>query len=415
MGRNPHLITRFGILNGNPAPSSNRGYAFELRHESCRKGPSAWFAAAITSHHSSMGKFFQLRTLALLTFPFVPSVTFAQATIRPIPSVGLAWEGRAVSAAAKRNKSASTVEADFSHLAPLEVKTREAVLTEAPEQEEDLSFAELEMTLDVLDHAGSQGGSGDVATYRAGWQVNLGEWSPNGTSFAIELGTEGSFYDFGGGSALASSASGGAMNGVQDPFNDVYETRLGARFLFRRSKKLSFYGGVEYGISGEDDASLGDASYGGGALAMRYDASPKFALLVGVAGVSRFDDSAWILPYLGFEWRITEDLRLKTEAAEVHFDYDLNEEWTLGLEAVYGFRQYRLNEDGPLHGGSFRDEEIRGGIALGWQVTDAVQFDASIGKMLWREVRFHDGDAGFVGETELGKELYASFGLKVSF
>ncbi|MFT7484958.1 MAG: hypothetical protein ACI9F9_000804, partial [Candidatus Paceibacteria bacterium] len=37
------------------------------------------------------------------------------------------------------------------------------------------------------------------------------------------------------------------------------------------------------------------------------------------------------------------------------------------------------------------------------------------GKMLWREVRFHDGVSGYRGESELTKPVYAAMGLKVSF
>jgi hypothetical protein len=365
-----------------------------------------------------MGKSFHPRLLALFATSLLPTGLYAQATIRPVPGVALAWERGTTFASAPREASAgreanaSVREADLSHLMPIEVKpvTAEVQGADAPATL-GKEFAQLELTADYLGLSGIEGSGGDITTLRGGWKASLGEWSPENTSFSIEVGTEGSFYDFG----APAGGPGASVAGVADPFNDVYDTRIGARFVTRRSPKMSFYGGLELGVAGEDAVSLDDSLYTGGAVAMRYDASPQFALMLGVAGVSRFDDSAWILPYLGFDWRITESVRLKTEAAEVHLDCDVSDDWTLGLEATYGFRQYRLNEEGPLNGGSFRDEEVRAGINLGWHATDAIRLELSVGKMLWREVRFHDGQAGYLGEAELGKKEYAAFGMRVTF
>jgi hypothetical protein len=83
--------------------------------------------------------------------------------------------------------------------------------------------------------------------------------------------------------------------------------------------------------------------------------------------------------------------------------------------AAYGFRQYRLNEDGPLHGGSVRDEEIRLGGSLAWEVGGTVELEIEAGKLFWRELVFNDGLAGRVAESETGSPLYLRFGLSLSF
>ncbi len=93
---------------------------------------------------------------------------------------------------------------------------------------------------------------------------------------------EASFYDFGGGAS--------PVAGVGDPFNDVYDTRIAGRFLHTGRGRLSLYGGVQLGNAGEDAVGLDDSIYLGGAAALRYDASPDFALPSRVAGVSRFDE-----------------------------------------------------------------------------------------------------------------------------
>ena len=68
-----------------------------------------------------------------------------------------------------------------------------------------------------------------------------------------------------------------------------------------------------------------------------------------------------------------------------------------------------------MRGGSFRDEEIRAGTRLAWNLTDDVVLELSGGKLLWRETTFHDGQTGFVGEAETSSSIYAGLGLRVSF
>lgn len=340
------------------------------------------------------------------------SSAFAQATIRPIPAVARSWESTARPAVFERGKAIPTpavapasAPVDLDFIGPPEFPTTGAETGPAPD--ETIERVTLDLFGTGIGSSNFQGNQGSVTTQRGGWEVGLGRYEQRGWSFAAELGTEASFYDYGGNAS--------PVPGVGDPFNDVYDTHLSGRFLHRGDGRLEVYGGVQLGNSGEDAVGIDDSIYVGGAAAMRYQAAPEFALLVGIAGISRFDDSPWILPYIGFDWQVSEDLRLKTEAAEIHADYRMGADWSLGLEAVYDFRQYRLNETGPLNGGSFRDEEIRLGGSLAYQVSEGVQLEVAGGKILWREVVFHDGDAGYIGETELSSPYYVGLGIEVSF
>jgi len=345
------------------------------------------------------------------------SPALAQATLRPLPRVARSWEAAAspvetgsvkpAEAFAERGRgktlpAAASSDLDFIGPRPLD---REGGL--GPDQPDAFDTVEFELFGQATGSATFEGSGGSLTTQRGGWGVALGERTTRGFSYAIEIGIEGSFYDFGGGAT--------PVPGVNDPFNDAYDTRLAARFLHQNAGRTDIYGGLQVGNAGEDAVGVDESLYLGGALALRYAAADDFALILGVAGISRFDDSPFILPYFGFDWQITEDLRLLTEAAEVHLDYRLTDDLSLGLEAIYDFRQYRLNDSGPLRGGSFRDEEIRAGARLAWNLTDDVVFELNGGKLLWRETTFHDGQTGFVGETETSSPIYAGLGLRVSF
>jgi hypothetical protein len=333
----------------------------------------------------------------------------AQGTIRPLPRVARSWEASASPASGKvvePKAREAAVDLDFIGPLPLE-RQRETGETAPAPPAEPVDFTDVEFFLLGVGTADFTEGQGQLAVQRGGWRASVGRRQPDGTCYAFEIDSEASFYDFGGGVS--------PVPGVADPFNDVYETSLSGRFLARQSERLEWYGGVQLGVAGEDRAKFSDAVWVGGAMAMRYEAAPRFALLAGVAGVSRFEDSPWILPYVGFDWQVTDSLRVLTEAAEIHVDYSPGEKWSLGAVAAYGFRQYRLNEEGPLHGGAFRDEEIRLGGSIGYEPTPAVELGLEVGTLLWREVVFFDGQGGDLGEVETSSPIYLRFGLNVGF
>lgn len=344
------------------------------------------------------------RLLFALVLPLVADGAQAQATLRPIPSVARSWEARPVLASYGGESASRGLRApepaDIDFIGPPRVERPRPEATDPSTR-----LVELELHGEGIGAATFEDGQGDVTTMRGGWQVALGKLTPGGFSYAFELGTEASFYDF----------NGSPVSGVSDPFNDVYDTRFGGRFLYQVDEDYEYYGGLQVGFAGEDAVGMGDSGYVGGAVALRFNADPDFALIAGFAGMSRFDDSPWLLPYLGFDWNITERLNLRTEAAEIHASYQIDDAWEVGLEAVYDFRQFRLNESGPLNSGSVRDEEISVGGTLAWQPTEKVTLELGAGALLWREVRFTDGDAGFLSETETDSPLYASARLRVRF
>lgn len=330
-----------------------------------------------------------------------------QATLRPVPRVAHAWTStEAPRLSSEPGSRAVPASYDLEFIGPPRAAARPLPAQPAPE-EDDGRFVELDLWAGAVAGSSFTDAPGEIASQRAGWRAAFGRYTPSGTSYAVEVATEGAFYDFGGGAS--------PVAGVSDPFNDVYDTSLAGRFLFRDSERLEVYGGATVGLAGEDRAELSDSVYVGGALALRYAAAPEFALLAGVAGLSRFEDSPWVLPYVGFDWRMSEEVRLLVEAAQVNLEWRASEAWTLGAVAAYDFHQYRLNDEGPLHGGAFRDEEIRAGLSATWRARPAVELELELGKLLWREARFSDGASGLSTEAETGSPFYLRLGLSAGF
>jgi len=262
-------------------------------------------------------------------------------------------------------------------------------------------------TLEFHPDAQLSNAAGEVATQRAAWDMVLGSSSRSGGLFAVDLKTEASFYDFGG--------TAGLVPGAPDPFNDLYSTRLGATIYTPMADRLHLFNGVEITLAGEDQVGILDGATIGGATGFAYRASDELELSVGLAGASRLEDDAYVLPFLGIDWQATSSTRLVAEGPELRLEQDLSETVEMTLSAVYDLRQFRLNEGGALDKGVFRDEQIAMGASLSWRPDAGVQLRVGGGYTLWRELTFFDRDGIQLGQSEMDPAPYVSMSLSLTF
>jgi hypothetical protein len=281
-----------------------------------------------------------------------------------------------------------------------------AELAAAPEGElDDPTDFGLQGRMRLLDESPYSDAAGRIATQRAGWQALLGRRLEGGGLFALGLDTEASFYDF----------SGPGAAGVGDPFNDVYESRLRSTLYTPLDRELSVFTGLELAYGGESEADLASGLTAGAAVGASYRASENLEVSLGVAAASRLEDDAYALPFIGVDWQLTGSTRLVAEGPEVR----LEQRFTAGLDgyllADYDLRQFRLDEDGPLDGGAFRDEQIDLGAGLNWTPIDGVRIGVEGGLTVWRELTTLSADGADLGVTEVDPAPFVGFTLTASF
>lgn len=272
---------------------------------------------------------------------------------------------------------------------------------------ESRSSFELELDAKHRTAADLEGTNGELTFQRAGWTGAFRESLDDDRQLELRVRTEATFYDFGGMPSLPGGSS--------DPFNDLYSTGVGISYLSRHSERVSWFVGSEIELSGEDDASVGDALALGALGGVRVDVDDSFDVSMGIAARSRFEDDAWVIPFLGFTWEPREGTRLTVEGPEVSLTQDLGDRFQLEFVGRYGFRQYRLNEKGPLNGGAFQDEEIDLEATLAFRPNDTARLHLTGGATIWQELSFYDGSGVKLGEVETGVAPYIGFGLKLSF
>lgn len=324
----------------------------------------------------------------------------AQSNVRPLPKAAMVSE-------MGMSLSRETLPRSLPALPRGPAASRYEDLAPIADRQGDVPQVEMQIEALYYPAADFDGSPGSVAIQRGGWDAELGYKVADDRSFTLHLHTEASFYDFGNGSAI--------VPGSQKPFNDLYETMLGTSLCVANTARTSWFAGFELGLSGEDEASIGEAVTLGGVSGLRYQAHENLALQVGVAAQTRLEDQPWVIPFLGFEWDINDRWTLTAEGWQARLQGDLDDRWSIFGEAVYEVRQFRLNDDNPLPGGVARDEEITIGAGVQWQPAEGIKVSFEGGLVAWQELTMLDEDGNRISETETSNGKYAAIGVELAF
>ena len=201
------------------------------------------------------------------------------------------------------------------------------------------------------------------------------------------------------------------MPGTPKPFNDLFETSVGAQLAVRADETWTWLAGLELTMSGEDLVDPTDSLIVGGQVGVRHAIADEIDFTFGLAGESRLEDDAWVVPYFGFDWQLGARTNLAVQGSEIRFEHGFTDGLSVNLGAGYDIRQYRLNDEGPVAGGVFRDESIRLAAGMDWQVTDAGRLGLEFGQVWWSEYTVLDGAGALVGSSEGEHSNYVGISL----
>jgi hypothetical protein len=267
------------------------------------------------------------------------------------------------------------------------------------------SRVELELFGSYLGSADFQGAGGSVTAQRAGWRATLTRESSSGSLASLLVRTEATFYDFSEADVL----------GNPDPLNDAYETSFGASWLADAHAEWSWFGGLELSLAGEDAVSFDDSLVGGAIGGLRFRNDDELSLALGFAGRSRLEEDPFLIPYLAFDWRVSERLRLCADGSDVGLVAKLSERVDLALGAAFEMRQYRLNGDGPLSGGVFQDDHVELTAGLEWRPNARTTVALEAGAVAWRELHVLSDAGAELADVETGTGPIASLSIRYGF
>jgi hypothetical protein len=222
-----------------------------------------------------------------------------------------------------------------------------------------------------------RGGPGEVGVTRSGGEAALSVRLDDRWRFGLNAGTEHSWYNFRGAPNL--------IPGTTRPVHAMHRYDISPTVSYRIDEQWSVAGGGLLELAHQGGASVGDSFTGGGLAAVRYAFSKDLALSGGLLVKSRLEDDAFIVPILGIEWQITEQVRFETRGLGGIVRASLNEQWTVRLDGGYETREYRLDRGGFLPSGVFRDRRVPVGVGVEWTPTSQVTLGLRAGLIVWQE------------------------------
>ncbi len=243
---------------------------------------------------------------------------------------------------------------------------------------------------------------GDVAVSRVGTGLTLSGAIGEQTRWFVPLTWEYSSYDFNDAGGLVNAAA------STEPFEDGHIFTLTPSVAYIIDQRWSVRGGVLLESAFEPGADFGDSLTFGGLVAARYNFSKEFALTFGVAAKSRLEDSALVIPIIGAEWTINEQLRLSggggngpgSRGPGIALYYAATESLTLSFGGSYEFREFRLEErTDDASEGVFSDQRVNLLMGVEWRATESISVGLTGGVSVWQEYEFENSEGDTVHEV----------------
>lgn len=236
----------------------------------------------------------------------------------------------------------------------------------------------------------------------AGWSIAVNQRLRLGMSADFES----SWYDFGKSATLP---------GGGEPLDSAASIRFGPNVFYAIDERWSVFAGAGPEFSGAYGADVGDSFTFGGYVGARYALSEKFALSFGLQGRTRLEEDARLLPLLGIEWQITDDVRLSTEGPGLRLTVRLDDAWSFNVGAAWELREYRLEDDAPIPEGVLRDSRFIVGAGFDFTPSPWVTLSLFGGVVAWQEYRFDDRDGNELLEDNTDPTGFIGFSAAFRF
>ncbi len=184
-------------------------------------------------------------------------------------------------------------------------------------------------------------------------------------SFHIPMNYEHRSYNF------DSGGLGLDTTGTSVRFSHVNIVSLWPTLSYELADDWSILGTGIWEWSAENGSSK-NASTGGGVLAARKKFTDNFSLGFGLAIISQLEDSAWFLPVLSLDWKITDSLRFASEPqhqmGQVRYNltWDVSDSFATFLSVGWDRERFRLDGRGAYDDGvaEYQAVPVGAGVAI---------------------------------------------------
>jgi hypothetical protein len=269
--------------------------------------------------------------------------------------------------------------------------------------------AELKIAGYATTAADFDGDNGDVQTSSVGANFEIGIPLAQRSTLTLGLGTEWSFYDFGGDSGF----------GASDPWDTISEYTASGRYSLQLDETWSWFLGGFAASSGEQGADFSETITGGGFTGFGYAPSREFFIAFGAGYATRLEDDGYVIPAIILRWQINDKWSLATDTetrgAGLQVSYQLTESLALTAAGGFLFKEFRLDEDGAVPSGVGIERGFPVALGARWKVSDQVTFNTRLGVILGREMKLEDDSGNELQELDVDTTPFLSANLTFTF
>ncbi len=254
--------------------------------------------------------------------------------------------------------------------------------------------------------------AGDVDVLRFDTDLKFDILAGEGKNLTIVLGQERSFYDFDDAAGIIPAAP--ADN---DPISDAQRLYLRPTFDVIDDSGWGWFvlGSLEF--AGEPGAVFDDSFTIGGGGGVTYQVADGLRMGVGVLGSTRIEESGIVIPFPIIEWTIAEDwsLNLGRRSAGAVLSYQARDDLSFLLEASFGQREFRLDDDNVVSNGVLIDRGVPITLAAAWKPASNVTLTGRAGTLLAGEIEFTDSRGNRLNREDRDPGLIVGFDLRIAF
>ncbi len=254
-------------------------------------------------------------------------------------------------------------------------------------------------------------GGGDVSVRRMFLRIDGNRRMSDSLGTGIGLGYECDDYRF----------SGTTFFSGPPPWSEVHRLALHARVFYRLDPSWSIVAAPSVQVSREDGAGWSDAVGYGGFLSAIHRVGPGFTIGFG-GGVFNALEKVRFFPFVFFDWRITDRLRLgnpirpgPTGPGGLELSCDLGDGWQSAVGAAYRSNRFRLRDDGIVPGGIGEDRAFPVWGRVSYGAGTHAFLDLRAGVMLGGELSVEDSEGNRLGSDRYDPAPFTAVSAVVRF
>jgi hypothetical protein len=205
------------------------------------------------------------------------------------------------------------------------------------------------------------------------------------------------------------------IGGFRKPFNDLNEYGIDPGLIVRFDDHWTGFFTARLRWGGEPQNAFSGGFEGGGVVGANYRFSPDLTVGLGVAVLSRIEQSAHVIPIIAVNWKASETVTVRNRRLGVEVAVDIAKDMQVIVGGEYEFEAYRLDESSQISRGVVRDRQASIDIALAYTICPNFVASVSGGATIYRSIKLLNSSGDELGTYEADPAPYVGARLEVKF